>query len=115
MRQSGQKTDRLLHVRTRARARRGDQCLRDDFGVRIARVPRLDDMDAKQGGRGCARNGADQTLAAKLDPVRTARIAHHAMTRRAPVTPSNPYAMAIQTGYPCGNWPVTVPAFGSRR
>ena len=45
----------------------------------------------------------------------TPRMAHHAITRRVPVTPSSPYAIAIQIGYPCGNWPVTVPASGSRR
>ncbi len=35
-------------------------------------------------------------------------MAHHAMTRRAPLTPSRAYAIAIQTGYPCGNRPLTV-------
>ena len=51
-----------------------------------------------------AGSGPISRLPAKYT-VKTPRIAHHAMTRRVPVRPSRPYAIAIQMGYPCGNWP----------
>ena len=102
----------VVFVRVGVREQRAEeQRLRDDFRVRVARVPRLDDVHAEQAAAAAAGTGPIKRPAAKYT-ARTPRIAHHAVTRRVPVTPSNPYAMAIQTGYPCGNWPVTVPAIG---